>query len=204
MPHPAPSFRPVWFSGLLTAAMALITICSLAAHAAEQCATEPNFKAAQGSHWYYRIDRASQRKCWFVARTEMRVKPSAPAKAQSARKSPLPTAETTKGQQISTNGGRWLEVPIAAAQNPDPAQAAAAVVPESLPEPAADVQLEASFAGEAPAIWPVLAASEPEPAEAPAGLPVEPVHLIAILAAALGLAAVAGRLILKYCVVFSA
>jgi hypothetical protein len=32
---------------------------------ADNCLTEPNSSAPQGSHWYYRTDRANQRKCWY-------------------------------------------------------------------------------------------------------------------------------------------
>jgi hypothetical protein len=33
---------------------------------ADDCLTAPNSPAPQGSHWYYRSDRATQRKCWYV------------------------------------------------------------------------------------------------------------------------------------------
>jgi hypothetical protein len=32
---------------------------------ADNCLTAPNSSAPQGSHWYYRTDRANQRKCWY-------------------------------------------------------------------------------------------------------------------------------------------
>jgi hypothetical protein len=49
-------------------------------------------------------------------------------------------------------------------------------------------------------LLPALALSEPEPARPPATFPVGPAQLIALLAAALGLAALAGRLIFSYSV----
>jgi len=33
---------------------------------ANDCLTAPNSAAPQGSHWYYRLDWATQRKCWYV------------------------------------------------------------------------------------------------------------------------------------------
>ena len=30
------------------------------------CVTAPNSSAPQNSHWYYRTDRAKQRKCWYL------------------------------------------------------------------------------------------------------------------------------------------
>src|SRR5579884_3513791 len=44
----------------------LSAICFLDAARAEDCLAAPNGPAPQGSHWYYRIDRAKQRKCWYV------------------------------------------------------------------------------------------------------------------------------------------
>ncbi len=204
MPHPARSFLQTWFSGLLAAAMALFTICGGVAHASEPCATDPNFTAAQGGgHWYYRIDRVSQRKCWFLGRPGMKVGRPAAAKAQSASKPPQSAADTPKAREVTSNSRRWLDEPIAVARNPAIVQAVD-VAPESIREAEADAQLETSFRGEAPSVWPVLAASEPQAARLATKLPVEPAHLIALLAAALGLAVVAGRLIFNHSVVFSA
>ena len=33
---------------------------------ADDCLTAPNSSAPQGRHWYYRLDRTSQRKCWYL------------------------------------------------------------------------------------------------------------------------------------------
>jgi hypothetical protein len=44
---------------------------------ADDCLTAPNSPAPQGSHWYYRLDRASQRKCWYVRTAGHRVQQAA-------------------------------------------------------------------------------------------------------------------------------
>jgi hypothetical protein len=36
---------------------------------ANDCVTAPNASAPQGQHWYYRIDRSSHRKCWYLHAT---------------------------------------------------------------------------------------------------------------------------------------
>jgi hypothetical protein len=204
MPHPARSFFQIWFSGLVAAAMALLSICGGVAHASEPCTTDPNFTAAQGGgHWYYRIDRVNQRKCWFLGRPGTKVGPPAAAKAQSASKPSQSAADTPKAQEVTSNSRRGLDEPTAVARNPATVQAVD-VAPQLMRELEADPQLETSFSGEAPSIWPVLAASEPQAARLATKLRVEPAHLIALLAAALGLAVVAGRLIFNHSVVFSA
>jgi hypothetical protein len=51
---------------------ALLTLLALAATSgsratrAEDCLAGPNTQSPQGSHWYYRIDRATHRKCWYL------------------------------------------------------------------------------------------------------------------------------------------
>jgi hypothetical protein len=51
---------------------ALVTLIALAATTAsratraEECLAGPNAQSPQGSHWYYRIDRATHRKCWYL------------------------------------------------------------------------------------------------------------------------------------------
>jgi hypothetical protein len=34
--------------------------------AAEECLTRPSMTAPQGSHWYYRVDRATRAHCWYL------------------------------------------------------------------------------------------------------------------------------------------
>ena len=33
---------------------------------ADHCLSAPNSLAPQGSHWYYQLDWATQRKCWYM------------------------------------------------------------------------------------------------------------------------------------------
>jgi hypothetical protein len=33
---------------------------------ADHCLSAPNYLAPQGSHWYYQLDWATQRKCWYL------------------------------------------------------------------------------------------------------------------------------------------
>jgi hypothetical protein len=50
------------------------------ASAADNCMTESNLVPPKGSRWYYRIDRATNRKCWYIAALA-----SAPAASRTAR-----------------------------------------------------------------------------------------------------------------------
>jgi hypothetical protein len=86
MPQPISSFVSGVFASLL-AALAVTILPSSVASSAENCVAEPTAKIQEGSHWTYRIDRTSGRKCWFVVRTGSRT-----AQAEAPEKKPAPEA----------------------------------------------------------------------------------------------------------------
>jgi hypothetical protein len=55
---------------------------------AEECLAGPKGAAPQGSHWYYRVHRASKRNCWYV-------RESGPKPAQSATAAAVPAATSS-------------------------------------------------------------------------------------------------------------
>jgi hypothetical protein len=70
---------------------------------ATDCLTAPNSPVPQGSHWYYRLDRASQRKCWYVRAADQPVQqvappatvgPAAPLHSMAAPFGPKPAADS--------------------------------------------------------------------------------------------------------------
>jgi len=58
---------------------------------ADDCLAEPNSPAPAGSHWYYHLDRATQRKCWYIHAKDQPVQPAA-AQATSDPTSLTPAA----------------------------------------------------------------------------------------------------------------
>lgn len=63
---PAEIVRPI---GVLVFASALLASCAGPARNAvltADCLAAPNSSTPPGSHWYYRIDRTRQRKCWYL------------------------------------------------------------------------------------------------------------------------------------------
>src|SRR6266850_6506244 len=52
-------------TAILLGALATVTLVG-AAHAADNCLSGPKGAAPKGSHWYYRIDHATKRNCWYV------------------------------------------------------------------------------------------------------------------------------------------
>jgi hypothetical protein len=78
------SCTPTVSVGVLAAAIMLGANC--AAFAADGCLAAPNRAPAPGGHWYYHFDRASDRKCWYLA------EPAAQPPVAQAPQSPEPTA----------------------------------------------------------------------------------------------------------------
>jgi hypothetical protein len=84
---------------------------SLAEPAADQCKTKPGSSAPPGSHWYYRINRADQRRCWFLGPEGAKVR-------SQARETPSnvssPTRTPPRENVVET--ARAIPVPMELAQ----------------------------------------------------------------------------------------
>ena len=52
-------------AAFLASVVSTATPC-VAARVANDCLSGPKLQAPPGGHWYYRIDRPNNRKCWFV------------------------------------------------------------------------------------------------------------------------------------------
>jgi hypothetical protein len=50
----------------LVSALVLSVHWSSVQAAADNCLAKPNAAAPQGSHWYYRVDQAGNRRCWYL------------------------------------------------------------------------------------------------------------------------------------------
>jgi hypothetical protein len=109
----------------LLAAFALTTLSGRAVRAAD-CITEPNADSPPGSHWYYHLDRASNRKCWNL-RPQGSNQVALPVPLPSPKPISQPTAETpaelptTKASAQRPMAGTPAEQP--ATKTPDAATA---------------------------------------------------------------------------------
>jgi len=83
----------------------LLSPLNSAANAAETCLTAPKGAAPQGSHWYYRVDRGSQRKCWRLVQKDQK-DPRAAAQVDPQGDVGDDTEEPTAPQAAKKSGGR--------------------------------------------------------------------------------------------------
>jgi hypothetical protein len=63
----------------IPAMLAILVIVSTARSggaepAGNDCIAKPNSAPPQGSHWYYRVDRTANRRCWYLDRAGLMVR----------------------------------------------------------------------------------------------------------------------------------
>ena len=88
------------FASLL-AAIALTTVSHGAEPAADECLSGPKGQAPQGSHWYYRVDRASKRHCWYIGEEREKLSRAAPQNSASTANPVSPRKETAAQRPIA-------------------------------------------------------------------------------------------------------
>lgn len=97
--------------GLAAAAALAIVLGSVAGGAAaDDCLAAPNQAPADGRHWFFRTDRASGKKCWYLRDGEAATTGSVASQAQSAAPPDRPAAVgLDKNQQdaLFENFLRW-------------------------------------------------------------------------------------------------
>jgi hypothetical protein len=162
-----------------TAPLILILIAATAdatgAARGEDCLAGPNAQSPQGRHWYYRVDRAAHRKCWYLG--DLKRHRAAAVQTNTARRrvAPPPEPEAPAPPQVPARteapdpgfGTRWPDaVPAGAIAGPraDPERAVASATPVPAPLGARPVPTERVRNEPAPV-------KPPEPAKAQAAAP---------------------------------
>src|SRR5713226_8810158 len=88
---------------MLFAAVWLTAGSSLAGPAADECISRPAASEPAGSHWYYRVNRADHRHCWYLGPVGAKVRSHArETTAPSPSRSPQRAAETRRAAAAET------------------------------------------------------------------------------------------------------
>ncbi len=131
------------------------------ANAASDCLASPKGAAPQGQHWFYRLDRASKRQCWYLRAEGGKATQTAQAASDA------PTAETPAPQPHAVQDARaeYLTSKSNAAPTLPPAPAVAPAPTQQAASPAAasDAQQPAAATR-----WPDATTTSPAPEPAPA------------------------------------
>ena len=96
------------FASLL-AGMPLATVSHGAAPAADDCLSKPKGLAPEGSHWYYRIDRASKRQCWYLGDQHERLSRAKPQNSAPTAAPASPQNETATQRPVTD---AYAELPL--------------------------------------------------------------------------------------------
>jgi hypothetical protein len=78
----------------------LATVLHSAAQAAGDCLSGPKGAPREGGHWYYRIDHATQRHCWYV-RDEEKLSQAAPEDSSAPANSVSPQKQPAAQRSIA-------------------------------------------------------------------------------------------------------
>ena len=163
---------------------------------ADDCLAEPNSSAPAGSHWYYHLDKTTQRKCWYIRATDQPAQAAAAeATSDGASVSPAPpisaeepaAASADIPMSISPGDGApplpRVKVP---AVKPRPASVSSATSPQSVQQSAPKATPQGSSASsvrEPPAAKAPLSSQisdQAVPARAPAATPAWPDPPVAV------------------------
>jgi hypothetical protein len=96
------------FASLL-ASMPLTTVSHGAVPAADDCLSKPNGLAPEGSHWYYRIDRASKRHCWYLGDQREKLSRAKPQNSAPIADPASPKQETATQRPVTD---AYAELPL--------------------------------------------------------------------------------------------
>jgi hypothetical protein len=93
-------FASAIFASLLAGAF-LATISHGEARAADDCLSGPKDQTPQGSHWYYRIDHATKRHCWYLRAEGEKPSNAIASTSPPSEKPTAPNAETARLRSIA-------------------------------------------------------------------------------------------------------
>jgi hypothetical protein len=124
MPKRGPTV--IWAS-VLAGVFAIGAIDS--ASAASNCLSRPGAYAGPGTHWFYRIDRATQRRCWYVKQ----VGPTASRTRATERVAAADTAYADTQSTSELSFFSWLSSKVSGVTQPSATEAEQAPATRSAP-----------------------------------------------------------------------
>jgi hypothetical protein len=99
------SFGSKTLIALVLTSVAGVTLPAAAARA-EDCLAAPNSPAREGTRWYYRLDRATQHKCWYMRALDQPAQQAATTLPEPAFAIPIPRPRpSTSDSALSLNRG---------------------------------------------------------------------------------------------------
>ena len=150
--------------------MSVVAVNLPAAAHAEDCLAAPNSAAREGTRWYYRLDRATQHKCWYMRAPDQLTqqvaavaKTSVPAPAFAI---PIPRPRPSPPTSADAGSGGGCHLPLAKLlRHPNtapPVNASTAETTPSIPKESASQQASTSSDTSEPNDTPLLGVATDE------------------------------------------
>jgi len=113
LPNRTTKFVSALFAGLLAGAPLTTASHSAPAPAeAEKCLAGPKGTPPQGGHWYYRVERATKRHCWYIGDEKEKVARAAPAISSASADSASPASPPKNAAAQRTIADARAELPL--------------------------------------------------------------------------------------------
>ena len=113
MPNRTTKFVSALFASLLAGAPLTTASHSAPAPAeAEKCLAGPKGTPPQGGHWYYRVERATKRHCWYIGDEKEKVARAAPANSSASADSASPASPPKNAATQRTIADARAELPL--------------------------------------------------------------------------------------------
>src|SRR5579863_7204815 len=80
--------------------------------AADQCKTKPGLSVERGTHWYYRLDHLTKRRCWYLGLAGAGQHTSANAPEVSAAAPTVPVAQENPAAIQKVQPPQWQAVDV--------------------------------------------------------------------------------------------
>jgi hypothetical protein len=180
-----------------------IFVAGRASRAAENCIREPNAAAPEGSHWYYRMDRTTQQKCWHLRSEGIKKRPrTQQGTTVQPPASPKPVVQLiaqTAAAPVATTADEAkpdVTVPVSSIETSGLGRPNQSTLAEALmPNRFADEHSAPETTDETPVTLPITTPSDLTTDERASPFTVP--YLMAIIAAVLGLVVIIGRIIFR-------
>jgi hypothetical protein len=113
MPNRTAKFVSVLFASLIAGAPFITASHSAPApDEAEKCLAGPKGTPPQGGHWYYRVERATKRHCWYIGDEKEKVARTAPTISSASADSASPASPPKNAAAQRTIADARAELPL--------------------------------------------------------------------------------------------
>jgi len=168
-------------AAIAAVAFAASPIALAPAHAApaDTCLKAPKGLAPQGSHWYYRLERPSQRKCWYLAEKGLKVAARPAVQAAPPQAEPDDADDATPAPAAPTPvAAKPVAAPVAAAPTAPSANVAPQPVAEA-PAPKITTLVTRNVSNADQPMPPATQAAQPAPAQSAQPAPMQTTQPVA-------------------------